>query len=103
MNNQDYAIRGSTQVDVSGVASPSNFLVEDVPVVGFMPACWGQDDLPAYGTFSLQTDISAGPQESPPSVAITMPSTVACPTSVALTATVTGRSTWTQTARAPST
>jgi hypothetical protein len=77
-NSTDWEVSGPTQVDVVLEASPTNFHAFEIPVVGSFPACWGQGDLPAVGTFELLLDVSAGPTDAPPSVTITIPSSVTC-------------------------
>jgi len=83
----DNATRGGAPVDVVGTATPSDVGFGQIEVTGMMPACWGQDDIPVEGSFSLVLDVSGGVVESPPSVTIDIPSTVSCPSSVDLDAT----------------
>jgi hypothetical protein len=86
LNQMDYAVGGPSQIDLEVTASPTAFEALQIPVHGEMPACWGQNDIPAIGEFDLVLDLASGAVESPPAITIDIPSSVSCPSVVTLEA-----------------
>jgi hypothetical protein len=74
---------GTNQIDVVLEASPSGFQAQQIPVRGEIKPCWNDGPIEAVGTFDIVLDITAGPEEAPPSVEIDIPASVTCNASTA--------------------
>lgn len=82
------SIRGGNEVDVFIEANTTGFSAPGVEIWGTAP-CTGGGMGTVGGVFKLVLDVGGSTVESPPSVAITSPSTVSCSGTLALSATVT--------------
>jgi len=85
-NTNAITVRGTNFVDVKGTVSGSGTSFDSIPVSGNMPGCFAGDEIPVEGAFELVLDVSAGPQEQPPTLTITTPSSVIRPSTLDLTA-----------------
>jgi hypothetical protein len=85
-NTNPITVRGTNFVDVKGTVSASGISFDSIPVAGNMPGCFAGDEIPVEGAFEVVLDVSAGPEEQPPALTITTPSSVSCPSTLNLTA-----------------
>lgn len=75
-----HVLRGRNEVPVYLTADALTFEAFDIHLEGYAP-CTGGGFGTAYGTLDLALNVYGGTVSSPPSVSITVPSAVTCPTS----------------------